>query len=348
MEDELGIKTRPEEISNKSRPVGMDNQGRGEQLEGVVPPTHPSLGSKREDNGDNGRVGQEQIHDLLFGEKLSWQAIIYDLINTEQLDPWDIDISLLSNKYLEKVRELEEANFFVSSKVLLAASLLVRIKSDIILSHDLPSLDDVLFGKKVDKKYSQERIELDEELPELVPRTPLPRLRRVTLQELMSALGKAIKTENRRIKKEIVFRQRLKDADIVMPRSDYNIREKIRDIYSRLKNVFSNREEKLAFSELLESTGEDKIAAFVSLLHLDNQQRIWLEQENHFDEIWILLKSMYVKKNKDKLERMIAEVEAHERAQIKEVVDEEKIAGESSGLIDTGFSHSDVESGMED
>ena len=59
-------------------------------------------------------VGQEQIHGLLFGEKLSWQAIIYDLINTEQLDPWNIDISLLSNRYLGKIKELEGHNFFIS------------------------------------------------------------------------------------------------------------------------------------------------------------------------------------------------------------------------------------------
>ncbi|MEK6824559.1 MAG: hypothetical protein AABY02_01775, partial [Nanoarchaeota archaeon] len=35
------------------------------------------------------QVGQEQIHKLLFEDKLSWQSIIYDLINTEQLDPWN-------------------------------------------------------------------------------------------------------------------------------------------------------------------------------------------------------------------------------------------------------------------
>src|SRR3989344_5610993 len=69
------------------------------------------------------KVGQEQIHGLLFGDKLSWQAIIYDLMNTERLDPWDIDISLLANRCLGKVKEFEEANFFVSSKVLLAAAL---------------------------------------------------------------------------------------------------------------------------------------------------------------------------------------------------------------------------------
>ena len=79
-------------------------------------------------------VSQEQIHGLLFGDKLSWQAIIYDLINTEQLNPWDVDICLLANRYLEKIKFLEEANFFVSSKVLLAASLLLRIKSEILLN----------------------------------------------------------------------------------------------------------------------------------------------------------------------------------------------------------------------
>ena len=94
------------------------------------------------------KINQEQIHGLLFSDKLSWQAIMYDLINTEQLDPWDIDISLLSCKFLERVRKLEEADFFISSKVLFAAALLLRIKSEILLREDIRSLDDILFGKK--------------------------------------------------------------------------------------------------------------------------------------------------------------------------------------------------------
>ena len=153
------------------------------------------------------KVGQEEIHGLLFGEKLSWQSIIYDLINTEQLNPWDIDLTILAQKFLEKVRALEEANFFVSSKVLLAAALLLRMKSEILLEEDLKSLDEVLFGKKEEKKYAQERIDLDEEIPELIAHTPLPRFKKVTLDELMKALGHAITTENRRIKKVVVAKQ---------------------------------------------------------------------------------------------------------------------------------------------
>src|SRR3989344_524376 len=217
------------------------------------------------------KVGQDQIHDLLFGEKLSWQAIIYELINTEQLVPWDLNLVLLANKYLEKVRELEEANFFVSSKVILAAALLLRIKSEILLNDYIQSLDDILFGKKEDKKYVQERIELDEEIPQLIPRTPLPRFKKVSLQELMSALGKAIQTETRRIRKVVLHRQQEIETAAVLPKKTINMQEKIKSIYGKLKEIFSNREERLAFSEFAGSNIDDKITTFVPLLHLDTQ-----------------------------------------------------------------------------
>lgn len=257
------------------------------------------------------KVGQEQIHELLFKETLSWQAIIYDLINSEQLDPWNIDLSILSQKYLEKVKLLEEANFFISSKVLLAASLLLRLKSEILLEHDIPGLDEILYGKKEAKKPIQEHIEFDEDVPLLIPRTPLPRFRRVTLDELMSSLGKAIATETRRIKRTLLVKQQEFETAAVMPRRTIQLQDHIGHVFSKLKSIFSSREEKLAFSALLDRDWEDKekrIMAFVSLLHLDNQQKVWLEQEGHFEEIWILLKEHYLKQNKEKLEQMMRDV----------------------------------------
>ena len=190
------------------------------------------------DSEHSAKVGQEQIHGLLFGEKLSWQSIIYDLINTSQLDPWDIDISLLANKYLDRVRALEEENFFVSSKVLFAAALLLRIKSEILLNKDIASLDDILFGKKDEgKKYVQERIELNEDIPLLIPRTPLPRFKKVTLSELMSALGGAIQTENRRIRRVVIEKNREMESFGSLPKFRINIKDQINSVYNKL-NLF--------------------------------------------------------------------------------------------------------------
>lgn len=264
------------------------------------------------------KVGQDQIHDLLFDNRLSWQSIIYDLINSEQLDPWDINLSVLANRYIEKVRELEEANFFISSKVLLAASLLLRLKSEILLSKDLQSLDDILYGKKEEKVYTQERITLDEDIPELVPRTPLPRHKKVSLQELILALTKAMNTESRRERKALILKQHEMNAYLPIPKKLFNLQDKIKGIYSRLKEIFSKRDEKVAFSELTSMDSEERLLTFVSLLHLDNQQKVWLEQEGHFEEIWILLKEMYEAKNKDLLERLKKEMEMLEEEQVIE------------------------------
>ena len=106
-----------------------------------------------------------------------------------------------------------------------------------------------------------------------------------------------------------------------MPKNVFNLRQGIKDIYKKLREVFSKREKRLAFSELLQMTKEDKVAVFVSLLHLDNQQRIWLEQDDHLEEIWVLLKSLYEEQNKEKLAKLRTEVEALELEHEAEVVD---------------------------
>lgn len=266
----------------------------------------------KEQKEQKGTIGQEQIHSLLFGEALGWREIIYDLINTEQLDPWDIDLSLLASKFLEKVRLLEEANFFVSSKVLLAASLLLRIKSEVLLEKDIQGLDDILYGKKEERKYVQERIELDEEIPELMLRTPLPRFRKVTLDELMSALDVAIKTESRRIKKVVLTKQQEFETSLSLPKHRINVQDSIKKVHGKLEEIFKTREEPLPFTELAgkDASREERISTFVPLLHLDNQQKVWLEQNGHREEIWILLKHIYEKKNAVLLAQLKAEVEA--------------------------------------
>ncbi len=264
------------------------------------------------------KVGQEQIHGLLFGERVSWQSIIYDLINSEQLNPWDIDLSILANKYLERIRRIEELNFFVSSKVLFAASILLRIKSDIVLNDDLKILDDLLFGRKDNQKYVRERIELEGEIPGLIPRTPLPRFRKVSLDELMSALGDAIKTETRRIKKVVVEKQHEIEVNLFLPKRKINLKDEIEKTYSRLIEAFSKREGRLAFSEFAGVSKEEMIASFITLLHLDNQQKVWLEQDESFGEIWIMLKELYEKHNAETLEKMRIEAEAEMEKLVKE------------------------------
>ncbi|MDP2672488.1 MAG: segregation/condensation protein A, partial [Nanoarchaeota archaeon] len=235
-------------------------------------------------------VKQEQVHDILFNREIGWQEIIYDLINTEQLDPWDIDIMILTEKYLETIQKLEETDFFISSKVLLAASLLLRIKSEILLNQYIKSIDEILFGKKeyLDSK-KMERIELNEQIPELIPKSPMPRFKRVSLKELMEALNKAIITENRRIKKEIVKSNAIREVGISFPKRKLSVRDKIKQIFSKI--IYSLEENKnenrINYNCIVGEEKHEKIFSFAPLLYLEHQKKIWLEQNEHFGDIYI-------------------------------------------------------------
>lgn len=262
-------------------------------------------------NSQKDSVKQEQVHDLLFNRQIDWQEIIYDLINTEQLNPWDVDIVILTEKYFQKVQELEEADFFVSSKVLYAASLLLRIKSEILLNKYVKSIDDILFGRKEEiKGKGFERIELGEEIPELIPRSPLPRFKKVTLKELLESLNKAITTENRRIKREIVNKNALSESSISLPKRNFNIKDKIREIIEKLTTSFnsSGNHKKISYSCFTGENSDEKIVSLAPLLHLENQKKIWLEQQNHFEEIYIWERKSYWKNNGNPFHELISEL----------------------------------------
>ncbi len=274
------------------------------------------------EKGDKKSVKQEQVHDLLFSRQIGWQDVIYDLINTEQLDPWDLDISILTEKYLEKVQQYEENDFFVSSKVLLAASLLLKIKSEMLLNQYIKSIDEILFGKIEKKVTTLERIELDEEIPELIPRSPMPRFKKVTLKELVASLDQAIATENRRIKKEIINHNALRETGISLPKRNFSIKNKIKEMYENLMYHFEKNEEhkKISFTNFIGKEREERIIGFYPLLHLENQKKVWLEQNGHFEEIHIWLKKTYLKHNPDPFEDLREELEK----EMEELDDEKK------------------------
>jgi segregation and condensation protein A len=253
------------------------------------------------------KISPNQVYDIVTGQKSDWQTIIYDLINSEQLDPWDIDLVVLTKRYFEKISELEETDFYISSKVLLAAALLLRIKTEFLLNRQIKSIDDILFGKKEEKKYVVEKIELDEDiLPLLIPKTPLPRQRKVTLNELMAALSRAIDTETRRIKREVAIKRAKKLSEVDFSEfGKIELKDRVRAFYARIltsiKKLSVNNDKlnnKIGYNNLIGLEREEKIACFLPMLHLSNTQKLWLEQEKHLDEIWIYLYDFF-QKNKD-------------------------------------------------
>lgn len=241
---------------------------------------------------------QDQILDMLMNkDEITWQSMIYELIKSEQMNPWNIDISLLTKKYLETIQKLQEANFFISGKVLLAASILLRIKSDKLVNEEIFNFDNNLYAKE-DEFSEIEDLEFgnsapnpirDFELPKLTIKTPLPRKKRITINDLMEALQKALEVNQKRVIRQMEF----ENVNVEIPEKKVEISKLIKELYERIIGFFKkNKNSELTFNKLvLSNRKEDKIITFIPLLHLDNQEKIILDQDKPFGEIKILVKN---------------------------------------------------------
>ncbi len=143
----------------------------------------------------------EKIFEILFSkDEVTWQGLLYELVKTEQMDPWNINVSMLTKKYIEIIKKLKELDFRVSGKVLLAAAILLKIKSNRLLNEDLSEFDRLLTESE---EGLLEELDLEEEQnyrgnaekPILIPRTPQPRKRKVSIYDLMGALEKALEVK---------------------------------------------------------------------------------------------------------------------------------------------------------
>src|SRR3989338_4148372 len=148
----------------------------------------------------------EKIFSIIFSkaDEVTWQSIIYGLVKSEQMDPWDIDVSIFAQKYINMLRELKGHDFRVSGKVLLAAAILLKMKSNKLVGDDLSELDRLLIG--IDEEMEELGFEETSgqlpkfgEIPSLIPRTPQPRKRKVSIFDLVEALERALEVKKRRL-----------------------------------------------------------------------------------------------------------------------------------------------------
>jgi segregation and condensation protein A len=233
----------------------------------------------------------DQILDMLLKEdEITWQTILLDLIKTEKMDPWNIDISILTQKYIDIVKKLKEVNFSLSGKVILAASILLKIKSDKLLNENITAFDDLMYEhEELEENFIEEK---QERLvnPKLTIKTPQARKRKVSINDLVFALERALEVEQRR--KIRYIREAEVPDSIKVPDKKIDIGNKITEIYEKIKN-FLKKENKVTFSQLTPSKEkEDVIYTFIPLLHLDNQKKIHLQQEKPFEEINIIIKEV--------------------------------------------------------
>jgi len=96
------------------------------------------------------RVAEIPVEDLV-GE--SWQGVLSRL--TEDMDPWAIDVTELAHRFRAYLSALQDMRFEIPGRMVVACSVLLRIKSDDLLASQRPTPRDELIDE-VDEAIEEE------------------------------------------------------------------------------------------------------------------------------------------------------------------------------------------------
>ncbi|MGV8174425.1 MAG: segregation/condensation protein A [Methanothrix sp.] len=208
--------------------------------------------------------------------------VLVDLARRGEIDPWDIDIALATEKFLLYIDSLEERDLRIPARILLYASILLRLKSDQMEVEDEDS-DDAAEDELEEAQKQGPR----EAIPSKLPRPPLRRhtKRPVTLDELISELKKAEVVGRRKAMRD---RWATEEVKIVDPSHEEGIEERILALGPILDDMFMEKDT-LTFLEVNTRDGnvEDSVTNYVSLLFMAQRRQVWLEQEEIFGELFL-------------------------------------------------------------
>ena len=208
--------------------------------------------------------------------------ILVSLAKDGEIDPWDIDIVDMTDKFLAKVEKMEKLDLRISSRTLLFASMLLRMKSDALAKREYDAEDDSGYVEEDDGP---------EYFPALKHKVRRHAKRRVTLSELIEELKKATKRKER----SDIRRLRAKhhdNVDALIAAHSEDIEKQIELLSGVLKQRQGERGY-ILFSELIAvKTPEDVVKTYIPLLFMANRRQIKLEQQEIFGDIFIKCRNL--------------------------------------------------------
>ena len=200
-----------------------------------------------------------------------------DLVLSREIDPWDIDIIDLTNKFLERIRKLKNLDLRISGKTILTASILLRMKSEQLMKEEQKEeIDDEFFDFWEDIENAE--FEIDEIKPPLRRRN----VGKMTLPELFEALIDALE-EGEKPKRKIIAKVGPQLYQIDEIKAD--IRKQVEKLYQYLLEL-KNLNDTIYFKDLLiEKTTREVARLFLYILFLYSDKKIEILQEVMFGEI---------------------------------------------------------------
>lgn len=230
--------------------------------------------------------------------------ILVAMAKQGKIDPWNIDIVDVADKYSAQVFQTKAQNLRCTSRVLLFAAILLKMKSDILegieITDIVPEEQPEEYDPVDDSMYEYEDyvptnnvISFDEVLQRRTS-VRLNRNRVVTLRDLIRQLEfyaqldkkASIKNAHERAKRRVRNYSNLSADDIVNLAHDEYIKQGVERLRANLEEVL-NRQDKIELNELI-LLGMDKITAYLSLLSLTMEGEYDLVQDEFYSDLYVV------------------------------------------------------------
>lgn len=230
--------------------------------------------------------------------------ILVDLARSGKIDPWNIDIVDLYDKYMECLSQLKIKNLKSIGRALLFTSILLRLKSNVIEGLSLedlePQEDEFFEDDGFEADYEAEQLQLPSSnvisFDEVLQRRTSVRLNRnrnVTLKDLIRHLEfyeqlekkQSLKNALERQKRRVRDYSKLKAKDILNLAHDEYIETVVEKMRQNLEQIFK-KEEKIELRELT-LLGFDKSSAYIAVLFLMVKDDIDIVQEDFYGKLYV-------------------------------------------------------------
>lgn len=217
---------------------------------------------------------------------LDWEETLEFL--TRDMPAEEIDIAVLADRYREYLNEMEKYDLEIPAKAIRICSALLNMKTAALLMDEEQQEEEPV--EELEEELEEEMEEEDEDStveiedpPELdIPVKQKPK-RRVHLEELKDSLRDAMQVKEQR-EERIERRERI-DEQFEMDEDD--LESKLNNLLSSIKGMVSSKtRRKIDFNNLInQNDNEEKIEKFKHILHLENDQKVDLIQDEFLGDL---------------------------------------------------------------
>lgn len=247
-------------------------------------------------------------------------AILIDLAREGEIDPWDVDVIKVIDRFLEQLgisdnREIEpqEADLPQSGQAFLWASMLVLFKADSLDSLNAP--EEEFFSETDELESGERQYRLPLNLERHIRRrasAPPPKRRKVTLEELIEQIRHiAVEIEEVKPKARNVQPRQYSRKEALQTITELAHDENLTELAAQLSQFLSLNKERLVvedgdefieFDRLLtawadnnshpelqegRSNDKDRVGVFWALLLLTSQSKVELLQREFYEDLQI-------------------------------------------------------------